>query len=755
MKTGKQLLRQPLKSLFGVLLAALAVAVLVVCVCQSLAAQKTWADLQYQFTTVALPTGNYNFKAYANGVVVYLRSMDPEIADWIDEKIAQHPELVETVASPGLASAYISGLAVDNHSRNGYQKYYEKSPGTVVRDVSGMFPGAGKYAASYANAMFVVTLEQVGEPSDYWMSITNSTGEQVQCPVSAGVTLYGHIDRVLGLEEGFEDPTGQTIELSLTVDTLETFENMALTVGEQYVVYGMRYYWPPAPTEEYVELCIHAKALKDPELLDYFGTEYDGSMLHYLTDAEKEQFAQVNPEFPVPEAIYGDTGIITAAVEPVWDEQSQAMVRDPSRSILLYESKLTRTAVPAMVLRDSTILHEYDRTDASLVETREITQNGGTVTISWEEYKDRYGIPTIAKLDGSVENFLAENEDWQRALEDIEINCHTFPVIGVEKLDYIADFARGLARVTQGRDFTQEELESGARVCIISEQTAQMNGLQVGDTIEPQFYNYDYNVPYQTYVSDGSNTVLPNAYYYNANTAFDGDPVAYTVIGLYRQDDAWGDATENIYAFTPNTIFVPESSVTSDMDYGTQGVFRTVILKNGCIEAFDAIISDNDFEPMHGLEELREIFAYYDQGYSQVAESFYNYQTLARQVMAVGITVYGMILALFLLLYPARQGKTLRTMAGLGAPRRDKIAHVCLSALGILLPGTVLGAVLALVLWGPVVGRLLTAGNAAFSLSLDLGALAAVAAAQLVLALVMVLLLSIPMTRHKDLMKRK
>ena len=146
---------------------------------------------------------------------------------------------------------------------------------------------------------------------------------------------------------------------------------------------------------------------------------------------------------------------------------------------------------------------------------------------------------------------------------------------------------------------------------------------------------------------------------------------------------------------------------------------------------------------------------YYDQGYSKVMDSFHNYEKLVRQVLVVGIVVYGIILGLFLLLYPGRQGKALRTMANFGAPRKDKIAHVLLSALGILLPGTVLGAALGATLWGVVIGRLLTVSSALFSLTLDFGTLALISLAQLALAMLLVALLAIPMTRHSNLMKRK
>lgn len=764
MKTLKQLYRQPVKTISGILLVALAVAVLVVCLCQSLAAKKTEAELEYKFTTIALTTGNYNFKdSTMENTVVRLSYMNKDVAAWIEAQIEANPELVETISRSGLASAYIPALTLDNHSANGYQEYYEGKGSTIVFDVNTMTPGGGKYAPSYSNAMFLITMKEVGEPTQYPTIITTATGETVTREGLTGAMLTGRIDQVIGLEAGYEDPTGQTIKLSFWLDTPEAYEALELTVGQQYLVYGTHYYWRPIAVQQYVEQAWEAMTRNFPERAEEF-RDFDEGKLYYLTEEEQRLFAENNPGCEiVPIALYGDPSLITEGF--AWNNGYAASVRRtelPGRvyysdkAVLLTEENFARISIPAMTLRDQTVYVEYNWEDASVDETREIIENGETVTISWDEYKERYGVSTIAKLEGSVEDFLAANDDWQQALHNIEINYHTFPIIGVEKLSYIADFARGLARVTEGRDFTKEELESGAKLCIISEQLAQINGLQVGDTIDPQFYNYDYNIPQQTYLSKGSNTVMPSAYYYSeAHTEFDGDPVEYTIIGLYRQDDAWGDARENIYAFAPNTIFVPQTSVTSDMDYAEQGVFRTIILKNGCIDEFEAIMSQHEFEPLLGVESMRDLFVYYDQGYSQVKESFYGYQELSRKVILVGVAVYAIVLLLFLILYPARQGKILRTMGSLGAGWKEKIGYVLGSSSAILLPGTLLGAALTLVLWGPVVSRLLTAGGASFSLSLDLGTLAAVAAAQLAVALLLVLLIALPMTWNKNLMKRK
>ena len=106
MKSIRQLTRQGLKTLAGILLAAIAVTVLCVSFSQKLAAEDTSRQLQQIYMTVALPTG----------------AEVPNRATWIQGLIDGHPELVRYTIRQGLASAYIPTLTPDNHTQHKNQK---------------------------------------------------------------------------------------------------------------------------------------------------------------------------------------------------------------------------------------------------------------------------------------------------------------------------------------------------------------------------------------------------------------------------------------------------------------------------------------------------------------------------------------------------------------------------------------------------------------------------------------------------------
>ena len=356
--------------------------------------------------------------------------------------------------------------------------------------------------------------------------------------------------------------------------------------------------------------------------------------------------------------------------------------------------------------------------------------------------------PTLVHLEGSVEDFLASEEatEWNEVMERMEINYHAFPIIGVDRLEHVAEFARGTAHIVEGRNFTLEELATGAKVCLISYDLAQANGIQLGDTLSTSFYSHVENVPYQGYLSEGVGIVKPAAYFYTAASEM-SEAQGYTVIGFYAQiNEPWKFDPVNGFAFTPNVIFAPFNSVSVPMEQPGQGMFYAVELENGTMFEFEELAIEA------GLESL---FACYDGGFYLVEESIEMFQQTANRAVLVGVAVYGILLLLYLLLFPAQEKKTLRTMNSLGAPRKTRFAYLLTTVLGTLLPGTLLGMGLGAALWGFVAQKLLDRSGAAFTVELNVTQFVLVGIAQMLFALLLSVALALYMSKHSDLMRRK
>ncbi len=730
MKTVKQLFRQPLKSLSGILTVALAVAILCICVGQSMAAGQTKETMERHFTTIALMTHAHQYEEREvelfNGEVIqykaFMYQVPEEIAQFIDTMMAEHPELVKTMASPGLASAYIPELTPDNLSH--YTYHYPLIGSTEAQQAHGQ-----EGAVTYSGAVFEIVLTEMEEPFVGAYNGVLEDGTQVSFTTNVSVELRGTVESVISLEEGYPDPIGKTALISLSLNSEEELAALDLEVGGRYLVCGDNFQDGNWMLKGEISRRLTERGNPtQPE-------DVDLNNVRRLTEEESARFHSAIPMVGIYESNPGDEWSLKNNIEF-------------TQELMDWLNAITLN-ISTRYLRGDVAYVEHANGGYYTAEyTRYLTdENGNKVQITEEEYLERYQIPLIARLDGTVEEFLASDEGalWQSRLECMQINYHAFPIIGVEKLGHIADFSRENARIVAGRDFTEEELASGAKVCILSETLAAANGLSVGDTINPQFYNHDYDDPNQQFLSDGKGVINPWAYQYTKNTEW-ATTEEYTIVGLYRQNNAWGDVSENLYSFTPNTIFVPIASVTSDMDFANQGFFQTLVLQNGAVEEFRALVDEAGYE---GL------FVYYDQEYTTIVDTLMNYRKVAEKAMIVGIAVYGVILLLFLLLFPGSQGKTLATMTALGAKRGQKIRQIFGSGMAILLPGSLLGTVLGMLLWESVIARLTESIGESVSLEMEPAVLAGIAAAQCALALILTLLLALPLSRNRGIRKRK
>lgn len=743
MRSIRQLLRQPLKTLLGIGLVTLAVAVLCISLGQSMAAEKMERELETKFITTALATDKYQYyeeSAYSKAFqteytkrTIHLNKPD-EITEIMLSLADQYPDMVESVQQPGLATAYIPTLTAANFTEFVSTSVGMGLDGTLFSIMTDTAP----FGAPYTQIAAQITLTEIGQPETYlyvrdfngtaamealrrvngleYMSYYESsfTPEELEQAHAISVILTGTIDRVLGLQEGYADPTGFTARMTLILPDQAALDALELQTGSQYLVYGMDYYD------------------NDWELRNLIFSEAYGIVSQEFGDAVSatsiDAFDPENLHMLDQEQIDSYT----------WFYRHSNGGEYPSAYQVAYY-------LHEQVTEDgSSITRCINLTNRDMMDYRAASFSLFDLSALLADVDERYAVPTIAELEGSAEDFLASSDGilWQKALTGLNISNHSFAIIGTENLSAVACFSNQSAWISQGRGFTDAEIADGARVCVISEHLAELNSLSVGDTIPVQYLRYDWDSPYQNFLSDGYGITNPGGYFYSAEAGFAGDAEEYTIVGLYDKDYLWPNAAGTLYGITPNTIFVPKSSVTGDMDHAVQGLFYSAVLKNGSQEEFEAL--------MKGLGE-EGLFLVDDQGYAEVHDSLHDYQVVAKQALAVGALVYSVISMLFLFLFPGMQGKALATMGSLGASRREKLRHMALSAMGILVPGSVLGLAVGCLLWQQVVGQLMRSARVVLTLELDWLSLMLICLGQLALSVLLAFLVSIPLTREKGM----
>lgn len=389
----------------------------------------------------------------------------------------------------------------------------------------------------------------------------------------------GTVENAVGLEKGHPSPVGKTIAITVNVYDEEALEAMELEAGQRYLLYGMDY----SDSKEDI-LSRHVTGEYAPFYEEFFGPAPAGEE-GAVFDGILEQIA---------------------CHLTVFDHASLPVTQLESEGFVVYPD-----------------LREYNYLDEGGMWTKYVPA---------EEVVPKYTLPTIAKLEGSAEEFLSSDHGalWQQMLDNMEISNHGFPVLAVDKLGYQMAFAKEDARIVEGRGFTETERTEGVKICILSESLAVENGLSVGDTLNLQTYAHDYNMGL-----DGAElftcTEFPNAACYSHIMGLTSEMEEFTIVGLYRQINAW-ENTDDPYGFTPNTIFVPKGSITGDARTGTKGIFYSLVLHNGKMQELQKLQNEAGYP---------DFFLCFDQGYSKIVKALDAYEGVSQKVVYIGAASCG------------------------------------------------------------------------------------------------------------------
>jgi len=345
----------------------------------------------------------------------------------------------------------------------------------------------------------------------------------------------------------------------------------------------------------------------------------------------------------------------------------------------------------------------------------------------------QYNLPSIQELPDGVtaQEVIDSTSSWRMAMESIQTNNHSVPVLAVDSVEGMLEFASGRTQITQGRSISQEEYCDGAAVCLISETLARESGLDVGDTLPLSLYEKEKNLM-PTTVGDSD----PTASYYLPQRGFQQE-TEYTVIGLYRQSSEWG---KTVASFTPNSVLTPKKSVTCAMETGgsaieasPSGLWGTMILKNGTADQMEARLKENN---------LAGTVTYYDQGYSEIVESLDGFSRVSRTVLWVGLALWVVVLAAYCVLFPLQEGKTALRMWTLGTVKRDITGSIWLSSAAVAVIGTVIALAVSIPGMSWAIGKLQELTGSELAMSVSPWQTAALCAVVLVLELAAVALCS-------------
>lgn len=677
-----QLTRRPVKAAFGVLLLALAGAILCLSGGQYWAAAQTRATVERTYTTVAVITGLGSSEETAGSMNAesLRQSSATGAAIFFQEPEQQSWDIIRSRPTVGMVSGY--------------------SP--CLKPAISLYTGHRGSDAPYEYSIVEIRADAVTEVINDWFGESGSAVWQ----------LDGQVLGIYGLNDAFRDPSGQRASVTLCQVYDDPAELLHPEAGKRYLLLSHSY----TDDEWYLRrnvadwVFMETNVQLDPWSLDILGNlirydqraNPDGTKYCRLAhDGEFTDDADGFVELAPDELIYSDpvTGIEVTNIDP---------------------DAFGRFSFAVDALKD---------TGEIMVEDPQQPGNWRPETVDYTQYN----LPSIQELPDGVtaQEVIDSTSSWRMAMESIQTNNHSVPVLAVDSVEGMLEFASGRTQITQGRSISQEEYRDGAAVCLISETLARESGLDVGDTLPLSLYEKEKNLM-PTMVGDSD----PTASYYLPQRGFQQE-TEYTIIGLYRQSSEW---SETVASFTPNSVLTPKKSVTCAMETGDcaieaspSGLWGTMILKNGTAGQMEARLAENN---------LAGTVTYYDQGYSGIMESLDGFSRVSRTVLWVGLALWVVVLAAYCVLFPLQEGKTALRMWTLGTVKRDITGSIWLASAAVAVIGTVIALAVSIPGMSWAIGKLQELTGSELAMSVSPWQTAALCAAVLVLELAAVALCS-------------
>ena len=677
-----QLTRRPVKAAFGVLLLALAGAILCLSGGQYWAAVQTRAAVERTYTTVAVITGLGSSEETADSMNAESLRQDSAFgaAIFFQEPEQQSWDIIRSRPTVGMVSGY--------------------SP--CLKPAISLYTGHRSSDAPYEYSIVEIRADAVTEVINDWFGESGCASWQ----------LDGQVLGIYGLNDAFRDPSGQRASVTLCQVYDDPAKLLHPEAGKRYLLLSHSYTDDEWSLRQNVAdwVFMETNVQSDPWSLDILGNlirydqraNPDGTKYCRLAhDGEFTDDADGFVELAPDELIYSDpaTGVEVTNIDP--DAFGQFSF-----------------AVDA--LKD---------TGEIMVEDPQQPGNWRPETVDYTQYN----LPSIQELPDGVtaQEVIDSTSSWRMAMESIQTNNHSVPVLAVDSVEGMLEFASGRTQITQGRSISQEEYHDGAAVCLISETLARESGLDVGDTLPLSLYEKEKNLM-PTMVGDSD----PTASYYLPQRGFQQE-TEYTVIGLYRQSSEW---SETVASFTPNSVLTPKKSVTCAMETGDcaieaspSGLWGTMILKNGTAGQMEARLAENN---------LAGTVTYYDQGYSGIMESLDGFSRVSRTVLWVGLALWVVVLAAYCVLFPLQEGKTALRMWTLGTVKRDITGSIWLSSAAVAVIGTVIALAVSIPGMSWAIGKLQELTGSELTMSVSPWQTAALCVVVLVLELAAVALCS-------------
>lgn len=328
-------------------------------------------------------------------------------------------------------------------------------------------------------------------------------------------------------------------------------------------------------------------------------------------------------------------------------------------------------------------------------------------SISYVKYYD-YSMPTYLTSE-TTRSYYGEGMDDEEFMMYEPMG--QFQVKGINYAP-VLDFEEGKGNLVDGRVFTQDEINNGSSVTIISKKVAELNNLHVGDTftLDNSIHDYDFET--------GEETV-----------AVERD-VVLEIIGIFEsqlmKEDTDEDPNQGMMDWLDidyqNTIYVANKVLSAENNFHMEYYMKNnpedaeMFEEGGSFDYYEPIYVLNSHEDIEAFEQevnplLPQLYHVVSSGdhYDNIAGPVESMSSLSNYVLIAAVFATVLITGLVVLLFLRDRKHELGIYLSLGEQRGKVIGQILIEVLVVAFVGITLSLFTGNMLADQVSGTLMKA----------------------------------------------
>ena len=300
---------------------------------------------------------------------------------------------------------------------------------------------------------------------------------------------------------------------------------------------------------------------------------------------------------------------------------------------------------------------------------------------------DEMGSPFPVQRWEDVQNDPQLKAYYEKTWHDVGMQHYIYQVQTTNDITSVPSYHIGGASLCEGRLITEEEYESGAMVCMVSEEQAFFQNWSIGDKLNIQLFETFYQPTERLAFSQPVWDSDENHFIHEGE---------YEIVGFYSNNPVSGnsDISANTLDMSIFNIYLPEKSVPAvqplEERYVHSSLF-SVKLKNGSIDDF---ISDMEAKGLTLEQEgqFNPKFTFFDQGYSLVQSGLEAMNSTAKLLLFLSSALILIVCILLAYFFWQNQKQTVGIFRLLGGTKKQAITAILLCVFILCVIGGAIGA---------------------------------------------------------------